>query len=252
VYVNVGQPISHRLDHMLSGVRAQIALKIFGPDIVELRRLGGEVYERIKNIKGLKDLQVEPLVQIPQLKIFIDKEEVKRARMSAGTMANDLEALLNGYDAGQVIEGQKIFGILLRLDEESRSNPQKIENITLKILPTGDQVKVKDLANVYKGNGPNMINREGLQRRLIVSANSEGADLRDLVDSIQTASNTIDWPQGYHMEVGGQFESQEKSTQKMLWLGLISMAVIFIVLYFHFNSSILSLQIMLNIPLALI
>ena len=252
VYVNVGQPISHRLDHMLSGVRAQIALKIFGPDIVELRRLGGEVYEKLNTIKGLKDLQVEPLVQIPQLKIFIDKEEVKKARMSAGTMANDLEALLNGYHAGQVIEGQKIFGVLLRLDEESRSNPERIEDINLKILPTGDRVKVKDMANVYKGNGPNMINREGLQRRLVVSANSEGTDLRELVAAIEKASKEIEWPQGYHLEVGGQFESQEKSTQKMLWLGMISLTVIFLVLYFHFNSSVLSIQIMLNVPLALI
>lgn len=251
VYVNVGQPISHRLDHMLSGVRAQIAIKLFGPDIVELRRLGGEVYEKIKPIKGLKDLQVEPLVQIPQLKIFIDKEEVKKARMSAGTMANDLEALLNGYHAGQVIEGQKIFGILLRLDEESRSNPEKIENINLKILPTGDRVKVKDMANVYKGNGPNMINREGLQRRLVVSANSEGTDLGELVNAIQKTAQEIEWPTGYHMEIGGQFESQEKSTRKMIWLGLMSLTLIFVVLYFHFNSSVLSLQIMLNVPLAL-
>jgi Cu(I)/Ag(I) efflux system membrane protein CusA/SilA len=252
VYINVGQPISHRLDHMLSGVRAQIALKIFGPDIVELRRLGGEVYEKIKDIKGIKDLQVEPLVQIPQLKIFIDKEEVKRARMSAGTMAKDLEALLNGYETGQVIEGQKIFGVLLRLDEISRADPEKIENINLKLLPTGDQIKVKDLANVYKGNGPNMINREGLQRRLVVSANSDGVDLNELVTTINKASNEIEWPSGYHMEVGGQFESQIKSSQKMLWLGLISLIVIFLILYFHFNSSVLSLQIMLNIPLALI
>jgi CzcA family heavy metal efflux pump len=251
VYVNVGQPISHRLDHMLSGVRAQIAIKIFGPDIVELRRLGGEVYEKIKPLQGLKDLQVEPLVQIPQLKIFIDKEEVKKARMSAGTMAIDLEALLNGYHAGQVIEGQKIFGILLRLDEESRSNPEMIENINLKILPTGDRVKVKDMANVYKGNGPNMINREGLQRRLVVSANSEGADLGELVAAIKKTSQEIEWPSGYHMEIGGQFESQERSTQKMLWLGLMSLILIFVVLYFHFNSTVLSLQIMLNVPLAL-
>lgn len=252
VYVNVGQPISHRLDHMLSGVRAQIALKIFGPDIVELRRLGGEVYEKIKDIDGIRDLQVEPLVQIPQLKIFIDKEEVKKARMSAGTMANDLEALLNGYDAGQVVEGQKIFNILLRLDEKSRSNPERIEDITLKILPTGDQVKVKDMANVYKGSGPNMINREGLQRRIVVSANSQNVDLKLLVDAIQRAANEIEWPIGYHMEIGGQFEGQVKSTQKMIWLGLISLVLIFLVLYFHFHSSILALQIMLNVPLALI
>jgi CzcA family heavy metal efflux pump len=252
VFVNVGQPISHRLDHMLSGVRSQIALKIFGPDIVELRRLGGEVFLKIKDIEGIRDLQVEPLVQIPQLKIFIDKEEVKRARMSSGTMASELEALLNGYDIGQVIEGQKTFGILLRLDEKSRSNPETIENINLKLLPTGDQVKVKDLANVYKGNGPNMINREGLQRRLVVSANSEGVDLNLLVKGIQKASDEIEWPEGYHLEVGGQFEGQMRSSQKMTWLGMISFLLIFLVLFFHFNSAVLSLQIMLNIPLALI
>ncbi len=252
VFVNVGQPISHRLDHMLSGVRSQIALKIFGPDIVELRRLGGEVYEKIKNIPGLKDLQVEPLVQIPQLKVFIDKEEVKSARMSAGAMASDLEALLSGYNVGQVIEGQQIHGILLRLDEASRSNPETIENIQLKILPTGDQIQVKDVANVYQGSGPNMINREGLRRRLVVSANSDGVDLGKLVSAIQKASAEIDWTEGYHMEVGGQFESQMKSSKQMIWLGLTSLILVFFLLYFHFNSSVLSLQIMLNIPLALI
>ena len=252
VFVNVGQPISHRLDHMLSGVRSQIALKIFGPDIVELRRLGGEVYEKIKGIPGLKDLQVEPLVQIPQLKVFIDKEEVKRARMSAGAMASDLEALLSGYNVGQVIEGQQIHSILLRLDEASRSNPQTIENIQLKILPTGDQIQVKDVANVYQGSGPNMINREGLRRRLVVSANSDGVDLRELVSAIQKASAEINWTEGYHMEVGGQFESQMKSSKQMIWLGLTSLILVFFLLYFHFNSTALSLQIMLNIPLALI
>jgi Cu/Ag efflux pump CusA len=172
--------------------------------------------------------------------------------MSAGTMASEMEALLNGYSVGNVIEGQKIFGVLLRLDEKSRSNPETIENINLKLLPTGDHVKVKDLANVYKGSGPNMINREGLQRRLVVSANSQGADLNVLVDAIQKGVKEIEWPEGYHMEVGGQFESQIKSSQKMIWLGLISLLLIFLVLYFHFNSSVISLQIMLNIPLALI
>jgi Cu(I)/Ag(I) efflux system membrane protein CusA/SilA len=252
VFINVGQPISHRLDHMLSGVKSQIALKIFGPDIVELRRLGGEVFQKLNGIKGIKDLQVEPLVQIPQLKIFIDKEEVKRARMSAGTMAQDLEALLSGQEVGQVIEGQQIHDVLLRLDEKSRSNPETIENISMKLLPTGDHVKVKELGNVYKGNGPNMINREGLQRRLIVSANSQGVDLNELVNTIQKATMEIEWPEGYHMEVGGQFEGQLRSSQQMIWLGLLSLLLIFLVLFFHFNSTVLSFQIMLNIPLALI
>jgi Cu/Ag efflux pump CusA len=252
VFVNLGQPISHRLDHMLSGVRAQIALKIFGPDIVELRRLGGELYEGIKNLKGLKDLQVEPLVQIPQLKIFIDKNEVKRGRMSAGTMSTNLEALLSGHIAGQVIEEQKIFSILLRLDEASRSNPEAIENIDLTVLPTGEKIKVKALANVYKGNGPNMINREGLQRRIVVSANADRVNLNDLVASIQAVVKSMQWPAGYHLEIGGQFEGQLKSGRQMMWLGLISLTLAFLVLYIHFNSSVLALQILLNIPLALI
>ncbi len=252
VFVNVGQPISHRLDHMLSGVRSQIALKLYGPDIVELRRLGGELYQKIKDIPGIRDLQVEPLVQIPQLKIFIDKEEVKKARMSAGTMAQDLDALLGGYEVGSLVEGQQVHGIILRLDEESRSNPETIENISMKLLPTGDHVKVKELGNVYKGNGPNMINREGLQRRLVVAANSEGVDLNVLVKGIKKASHEIQWPVGYHMEVGGQFQGQLDSSQKMIWLGIISLLIVFLVLFFHFNSAMLSLQIMLNIPLALI
>lgn len=252
VYINLGQPISHRLDHMLSGVRSQIALKIFGPDIVELRRLGGEIYQKVKDIEGLTDLQVEPLVQIPQLKIFIDKEEVKNARMSAGTMAKDLEALLNGYSVGQLIEGQQIHDVLLRLDEKSRSQPESIENISLKLLPTGDHVKVKELGNVYKGTGPNMINREGLQRRLVVSANSVGVDLNELVSSIKKAIKELDLPPSYHIEIGGQFEGQERSTRQMIWLGLLSLLLIFLVLFFHFNSAILASQIMLNIPLALI
>jgi Cu(I)/Ag(I) efflux system membrane protein CusA/SilA len=186
------------------------------------------------------------------LKIFIDKEEVKRARMSAGTLAGNMEALLNGYRVGQVIEGQKIHDIFLRLDESSRSNPETIENINVMLLPTGDLVKVKELANVYKGSGPNMINREGLQRRLVVSANSEGVDLNELITTIQKASKEIEWPAGYHMEVGGQFESQVESSKQMIWLGVISVLVVFLILFFHFNSAVLTMQIMLNIPLALI
>ncbi len=252
VFINLGQPISHRLDHMLSGVRAQIALKIFGPDIVELRQIGGEIFEKIKHIKGLQDLQVEPIVQIPQLKIFIDKEEVKNARMSAGSMASDLEAMLGGYHIGQMIEGQKIHEILLQLDEPSRSNPETIENIRLKLLPTGDYVTVKDVANVYTGSGPNMINREGLQRRLVVSANSNGVDLNILVETIQNVIQEMNLPKDYRVEIGGQFESQLKASKQMIWLGMISFILILLVLFFHFKSFILSFQIMLNIPLALI
>ncbi len=252
VAINLGQPISHRLDHMLSGTRAQIVLKIFGHDIAELRRVGGEIYQNLQDIPGLVDLQVEPLVQIPQLKIFIDKEVAANARLSAGTIAQDLQDLLNGELVGQMLEDQRLVGIALRLDDQTRADPLRIEALPIKQLPTGERVKLSDVANVYQGHGPNMINRENLQRRLYVSANGDGVDLGKLVAEIQKRLEKIPLSEGYHIELAGQFESQQRSSKKMVWLGLIALLGIFLVLFFHFNSSLLSAQIMLNIPLALI
>lgn len=252
VAINLGQPISHRLDHMLSGTRAQIVLKIFGHDIAELRRVGGEIFQNLQDIPGLVDLQVEPLVQIPQLKIFIDKEVAANARLSAGTIAQDLQDLLHGELVGQMLEDQRLVGIALRLDDETRGDPKRIEALPIKQLPTGERVKLSDVANVYQGHGPNMINRENLQRRLYVSANGDGVDLGKLVAEIQQRVEKIPLGEGYHIELAGQFESQQRSSKKMIWLGLIALLGIFLVLYFHFNSALLSTQIMLNIPLALI
>jgi len=252
VAINLGQPISHRLDHMLSGTRAQIVLKIFGHDIAELRRVGGEIYQNLQDIPGLVDLQVEPLVQIPQLKIFIDKEIAANARLSAGTIAQDLQDLLNGELVGQMLEDQRLVGIALRLDDQTRADPLRIEALPIKQLPTGERVKLSDVANVYQGHGPNMINRENLQRRLYVSANGDGVDLGKLVAEIQKRLEKIPLSEGYHIELAGQFESQQRSSKKMIWLGLSALLGIFLVLYFHFNSTLLSAQIMLNIPLALI
>lgn len=252
VAINLGQPISHRLDHMLSGTRAQIVLKIFGHDIAELRRVGGEIYQNLQDIPGLVDLQVEPLVQIPQLKIFIDKEVAANARLSAGTIAQDLQDLLHGELVGQMLEDQRLVGIALRLDDQTRADPLRIESLPIKQLPTGERVKLSDVANVYQGHGPNMINRENLQRRLYVSANGDGVDLGKLVAEIQKRLEKVPLSEGYHIELAGQFESQQRSSKKMVWLGLIALLGIFLVLYFHFNSSLLSAQIMLNIPLALI
>ena len=252
VYVNIGQPISHRLDHMLSGARAQIVLKVFGPDLAELRRVGGEIQQNLKDIPGLVDLQVEPLVQIPQLKIFIDKELVADARMSAGSLARDLEDLLQGANVGQMVENERLINITLRLDDKTRSDPELIEGLPIKQLPTGEKVLLKNVANVYEGSGPNMINRENLQRRLYLTANSAGVDLQKLVNQISDRIHKIELSAKQHIEIAGQFEGQIRSTRKMLWLGLISLIGIFLVLFFHFNSAILSFQIMLNVPLALI
>lgn len=253
VYVNIGQPISHRLDHLLSGVRAQIAIKVFGPDLSELRRIGSQIENTMKGVDGIVDLQLEPLVLIPQLKILVDREEAGKYGIGPGALTGDLERALNGETVAQVIEQQKLFDIFMRMDDESRANPDSINEIIVKTLPNAQRIKVSDVAEVYQGTGPNMVNRENLQRRIVVSANSHGRDLGSLIKDIQTKiAQNVKLPEGYFIEYGGQFESQQNASRLILFLGLISLLGVFFVLYIHFNSIVLTLQIMLNIPLALI
>lgn len=253
VYVNIGQPISHRLDHLLSGVRAQIAVKVFGPELSDLRRIGGEVFSLLEKIPGIVDLQVEPLVLIPQLKIALDRDEAGKFGLKTGALAEDLEIALNGEPTGQVIEGQRTYDIFMRLDEESRTNPDNIASTLVKIMPSGQAVKLSDVAKVYQGNGPNMINREDMQRRIVVSANTEGRDLGSVVNDIHSKlANELKLPKGYFIKLGGQFESEQQASKQILLLGILSLLGIFTVLYLHFRSATLSFQVMLNIPLALI
>lgn len=253
VYVNIGQPISHRLDHLLSGVRAQIAIKVFGPDLSELRRFGGLIQDVLKSVKGVVDLQTEPLVLIPQLKIAIDRENSAKFGLRSGTLAEDLEIALKGETVTQFIEAQRIHDVFMRLDDVSRATPEKIEQTLVRFLPSGQGVTLGEVSNVYPGTGPNMINREDMQRRIVVSANTEGRDLGSVVGEIQKRlSEKIELPKGYFIKLGGQFESQQTASQRILFLGLLSLSGIFLVLYIHFRSWILSLQVMLNVPLALI
>lgn len=253
VYVNLGQPISHRLDHLLSGVRSQIAVKIFGPDLAELRRLGGEAMAAMQGISGVVDLQTEPLVLIPQLKVSIDRMAAAERGLSAGALAQDLEVALNGETVSLVIEKQRLHDIFMRFDDASRENIDHIKAAPVKTLPSGQKALVGDVANVYESTGPNMINREDQLRRIVVSANSGGRDLGSLVEEIrQKIGEKVKLPQGYFIKYGGQFESQERASRLILILGTLSLIGIFLVLYFHFRSVALSLQIMLNVPLALI
>jgi CzcA family heavy metal efflux pump len=253
VYLNIGQPISHRLDHLLSGVRAQIAIKIFGADLNELRRLGIETESLLKGIPGLVDLNVEPLVVIPQLKIAIDYEEAGKHALRTGTLADDLELALNGTEVAQMIERQTLFGIFMRLDDPSRANEDSIGSILVKTLPNGTPLRVKDVAEVYSGTGPNMVNRENMQRRLVVSANSGGRDLGSLVEEIKKKLDLhLKLPAGYYTVLGGQFESQEQASRLLLIFGALSLLAIIAILYLHFHSWTITFQILLNIPLALI
>mgnify|MGYP001359694729 CR=1 FL=1 len=253
VYVNIGQPISHRLDHLLSGVRAQIAVKVFGPDLAELRRIGGEIYDVLKDTKGITDLQSEPLVLIPQLKIAIDREAGSRYGLRAGTLAEDLEIALNGEVVTRFIEEQRMHDVYMRLDDQSRETSDKIGATLVKFLPTGQGIRLSDVANIYPGTGPNMVNREDMQRRIVVSANTQGRDLGGVVADIQSRiAQKIKLPTGYFIKLGGQFESQQNASRHILLLGIFSIFGIFGILFLHFRSAILSLQVMVNVPLALI
>jgi CzcA family heavy metal efflux pump len=253
VYVNLGQPISHRLDHLLSGVRAQIAVKVFGPDLGELRKIGGQIFDALENTPGVVDLQTEPLVLIPQLKIALDREASAKYGLRSGTVAEDLETSLNGETVSRFLENQRMYDVFMRLDDQSRATPEKISETLVKFLPTGQGIKLGDIANVYQGTGPNMINREDMQRRIVVSANTHGRDLGSIVNDIKkTLDEKVKLSEGYFIKLGGQFESQQAASKRILWLGILSMLGIFFVLFVHFKSAMLSFQIMLNVPLALI
>ena len=252
-FINLGQPISHRLDHLLSGVKAQIAIKIFGPELDLLRSSAAQVYSAIKDVKGLVDLQIEQQVQIPKIKIQFLREEAIKYNIVVGELATQLEMALEGEVTAQVLEGQRIFDVFMRLDDSSRSNIDRIKSVIIKTMPDGRRIALDQVADVYETTGPNMVNRENMQRRIVVQANTSGRDLDSVINEIRkNVSKTVKLPEGYYVSYGGQFESQQKASRMMLFLGALSIFGIFLVLYGHFRSGFIALQIMLNIPMALI
>lgn len=251
--IGVGQPISHRLDHLLSGVRAQIAIKLFGTDLRVLRAKAFEIQSAMQDIDGLVDLQVEQQVLIPQVKIQLLREEAAKFGIVSGELANMLELALNGQAVGQIIDDQRIFNVFMRFDDESRADLEFIKKTLIKVMPDGTQVTIEDVADVFESSGPNIINRENAQRRIIIQANAHDRDLSSLVAEIrEKIEKNVELPNSYFIQYGGQFESQQEATQTIILLGLVSLVGIFIVLYAHFQSSFIAFQIMLNIPLAII
>ncbi|MGE4133665.1 MAG: efflux RND transporter permease subunit [Bdellovibrionales bacterium] len=253
VFSNIGQPISHRLDHLLSGVRAQIAIKLFGPDLGVLRTKAAEIYKSLEGTPGLVDLQVEQQVLIPQVKIQLLREEAGKFGLVSGEITETLEKALNGEVVAQVLDQQRTFNVFMRFDDHSRANLDLIKRTTLKVMPDGTGVTLDMIADVYESQGPNQVNRENAQRRIVVSANSSGRDLDSLVQEVQRKiGSQVKLPDGYFIQLGGQFESQKSASRLILMLGILSLIGIFIVLYAHFKSSFIAIQIMLNIPMALI
>ena len=251
-YVNIGQPIGHRLDHLLSGVRAQIAIKIVGSDLGALRRLGKEVERKLKDIEGLVDLQTEQQVLVPQIKVHVYREDAANFGINTSDLVEMLEIALNGEVVGNVIQDQRIFDIFMRFKESTREDLDRMRNLPIKVMPTGKVVKLEDVASVYETDGPNIINREDGQRRIVVQANSEGVPLDRLVAQIEERLKEVDFPEGYFVQMGGQFESEQSASRMIAVLGTFSLIAVIVVLYWRFGSFMMCAQVLTALPLALI
>ena len=251
VFINIGQPISHRLDHLLSGVRAQIAVKLFGNDLDQLRAKAAEIQAAMATVGGVVDLQTEKQVLVPQIRIEGDRVALARYGLNVGELNEELETALNGRIVSQVLEGQRTFDLLVRYDDQSRGSLEAIRGAL--IDTPGAKVPLSELATVEDSRGPNVIQHENVQRRIVISANVSGRDLGRVVEEIQEkVAAQVKLPTGYFLSYGGQFESQQSATRLIGILSLFSLAAMFLVLYAHFRSVPIVLQILLNIPLALV
>ncbi len=250
--ISIGAPISHRIDHMLSGVQAAVAIKIFGDDLSTLRSIARDVVSRLNGTSGLVDLSAEQQVLVPQLKVVLDREDLAKARLSPGNTADTLEMALAGETVGTMIEGQKRIDITARLVSESRDLPESIQEMRLATQPDGTPIKVSDVADVFETHKPNVIWREDMGRRIVVQANVRGRSLSGTVGEVQKRLKDLKLPTGYRYVIGGQFENQQAGLRKMVLLGAIAMIGIFLLLFQHYKSWLIALQIMVNIPLALV
>lgn len=247
--VAIGQPISHRLDHLLSGVRAQIALKIFGDDTDTLRGLGEQMRQGLTDIPGLVDLTVEKQVLIPQITVRIDQRKLAQTGLSPGEAVRVLQALTDGAHGAQIVDGQRRYELVLRLPDDHRT-PQDLA-ATLIDTPAG-RLPVSAIATVEEGDGPNQIGRENGRRRIVVYANTDGSDMGRVIADIRAVIAKTPMPPGTFVSLEGQFQAQEQAMTLIVGLSLVSLAMIFLVLYARYKSAILAGIVMANIPLALI
>lgn len=247
--VAIGQPISHRLDHLLSGVRAQLAVKVFGDDVDALRGLAEQVRQHLATVPGLVDLSVEKQVLVPQVTVRIDHRKVAQAGLSPGEAVRAMQALTDGAHGTQIVDGIRRYDLVLRLPDSART-PQDLAR-TMIDTPAG-RLPIASIATVEETDGPNQIGRENGRRRIVVHANSDGSDMSRIVDEVRARLAGLNLPQGAFIGIEGQFQAQEQATQLIAGLSLVSLALVFLVLYSRYRSVTLAAVIMANIPLALI
>ena len=250
--ITLGQPIAHRIDHMLSGTRANIAIKVFGSDLQRLFEIGKSIETNIKSVEGIADVAVDQQVEVPQLRITPKRQLLAAHGMTVFDLMEQVDVAFAGEKAGEIYEGQKYFDLIVRFRPESRNSIQSIESALIS-LPNGGQIPLNQLASIASVSTPNTISRENVQRKIVVAANVQGRDLRSVVNEIQEiVGSSVKIPEGYRIEYGGQFESEAKASQLLLITALLAILVIFLLLYFEFQEVKLAFIVLINLPLALI
>ena len=252
VNLNVGQPISHRLDHLQSGVRAQIAVKLFGDDLSVLRSKAEEIRNVMQTVEGATDVQIERQVLIPQIRFNVDRARAAQYGLQPGEITDTLETALNGRTVSQAIEGARRYDVVVRFDDASRNSLDALRNATVD-TPQGAQIPVSAVATIENLPGPNQILRENTQRRIVISSNTADRDLGSVVRDMQErVAAQVDLPQGYFVEFGGQFQASQEATRTLSLLTIFSLIAIFFLLIKALGDWRSALQVMINIPLALI
>lgn len=249
--IEIGQPISHRIDAMLSGTRANIAIKLFGTDLNKMFEIGNQIKASIEGIEGIADLNVEQQIQRPQLKIEPKREVMAKYGITLPEFAEIVNVMLAGEVVSLVYEGNKSFDLTLKVNTEKRATADRIKE--LMVDANGRKVPLSNIATVSSSTGPNTINRENVMRKIVISANIAGRDLRGVVNDIQkTVDEKITLPEGYHVQYGGQFESEQAASRTLLITSIFSIMAIFLLLFNQFRNVTQSVVVLLNLPLALI
>lgn len=250
--VTIGQPISHRIDHMLSGTRANIAVKLFGPDLYELRRVAEQVRAQMETVEGVVDLSVEQQADVPVLTVDFRRDAIGRHGLQVGDVAEAVEAAFAGAEVSQVLENGAAYDLVVRYAQENRSDLEAVRD-TRFLTPAGAEIPLRALADIRRDRGPNTISRENVQRKIVIMSNVAGRDLLGVVGDIQdNISANLDLPQGYYIEYGGQFESANEATARLSILSAAVVIGVFLLLYMAFNSARDAALVMANLPFALI
>ena len=250
--ITIGQPISHRIDHILSGTRANIAVKLFGPELFILRNLAKQIEAQIKTVDGAVDVAIEQEMEVPQIKIKFNRNVISQYGLTVEDVASAIDIGFNGELATEIREGQNSVSAIVIFNDENRGNINKIMNAVID-TPSGVKIPLNQLSDISISSGPNRISRENVQRKIVIQSNVSGRDLKSVIDEIKTKLNSnIVIPEGYFVDFGGQFESEQQATKIIILFSIVSLCIIILILFLQFGNFKSGMFILVNLPLALI